>query len=157
MSKWWWKYSVIFLNQACGKTFTRRPHLQEHMILHSQDRPFKCSYCDEHFKSRFARLKHHEKHHLGEQCTQEVSIPTHCSPGSLKLPSCSLWWSLSFFFFTSRSFSLWDLWATVQWHRKQKATHWVHPWRQEKMDLLCLWKICSGKVCLFPYAIIPCV
>ncbi|XP_039590931.1 zinc finger and BTB domain-containing protein 41 [Polypterus senegalus] len=49
----------------CNKSFTRRPHLEEHMILHTQDRPFKCAYCDDHFKSRFARLKHQEKFHLG--------------------------------------------------------------------------------------------
>ncbi|KAJ8270290.1 hypothetical protein GJAV_G00112600 [Gymnothorax javanicus] len=49
----------------CHKSFTRRPHLEEHMILHSQARPFKCAYCDDYFKSRFARLKHHEKYHLG--------------------------------------------------------------------------------------------
>ncbi|KAJ3594333.1 hypothetical protein NHX12_003640 [Muraenolepis orangiensis] len=53
-----WKCAV------CLKTFTRRPHLEEHMILHSQDRPFKCTFCDQHFKSRFARLKHQEKYHL---------------------------------------------------------------------------------------------
>lgn len=35
------------------------------MILHSQDKPFKCTYCEEHFRSRFARLKHQEKFHLG--------------------------------------------------------------------------------------------
>ncbi|XP_028588381.2 zinc finger and BTB domain-containing protein 41 isoform X1 [Podarcis muralis] len=49
----------------CNKSFTRRPHLEEHMILHTQDKPFKCTYCEEHFKSRFARLKHQEKFHLG--------------------------------------------------------------------------------------------
>uniref|UniRef100_A0A3P9J1Y8 Zinc finger and BTB domain-containing protein 41 n=1 Tax=Oryzias latipes TaxID=8090 RepID=A0A3P9J1Y8_ORYLA len=54
-----WECSV------CSKTFSRKPHLQEHMILHTQDRPFKCSFCDEYFKSRFARLKHQEKFHLG--------------------------------------------------------------------------------------------
>ncbi|XP_071348349.1 zinc finger and BTB domain-containing protein 41 isoform X2 [Trachinotus anak] len=54
-----WKCAI------CLKTFNRRPHLQEHMILHTQDRPFKCSFCDEYFKSRFARLKHQEKYHLG--------------------------------------------------------------------------------------------
>uniref|UniRef100_A0A1A7WKY9 Zinc finger and BTB domain-containing protein 41 n=1 Tax=Iconisemion striatum TaxID=60296 RepID=A0A1A7WKY9_9TELE len=54
-----WKCTI------CSKTFSRRPHLQEHMILHTQDRPFKCSSCDEFFRSRFARLKHQEKHHLG--------------------------------------------------------------------------------------------
>lgn len=37
------------------------------MILHTQDRPFKCSLCDEYFKSRFARLKHQEKFHLGNR------------------------------------------------------------------------------------------
>ena len=55
----------LVFKQICHKSFTRRPHLEEHMILHSQDRPFKCAYCDEHFKSRFARLKHQEKYHLG--------------------------------------------------------------------------------------------
>ncbi|XP_038139472.1 zinc finger and BTB domain-containing protein 41 [Cyprinodon tularosa] len=54
-----WKCAI------CSKTFSRRPHLQEHMILHTQDRPFKCTFCDEFFKSRFARLKHQEKYHLG--------------------------------------------------------------------------------------------
>ncbi|KAK2860860.1 hypothetical protein Q7C36_005026 [Tachysurus vachellii] len=49
----------------CLKSFTRRPHLEEHMILHSQHRPFKCAYCEDYFKSRFARLKHQEKFHLG--------------------------------------------------------------------------------------------
>ncbi|KAM8930635.1 zinc finger and BTB domain-containing protein 41 [Pelodytes ibericus] len=49
----------------CNKSFTRRPHLEEHMILHTQDKPFKCTYCEEKFKSRFKRLKHQEKFHLG--------------------------------------------------------------------------------------------
>ncbi|XP_063796190.1 zinc finger and BTB domain-containing protein 41 [Pseudophryne corroboree] len=51
--------------EICNKYFTRQPHLKEHMILHSQDKPFKCTYCDEQFKSRFKRLKHQEKYHLG--------------------------------------------------------------------------------------------
>ncbi|KAM5125476.1 LOW QUALITY PROTEIN: zinc finger and BTB domain-containing protein 41-like [Callospermophilus lateralis] len=56
----------------CKKSFTRRPHLEEHMILHSQDKPFKCTYCEEHFKSRFARLKHQEKFHLVVWRLQEM-------------------------------------------------------------------------------------
>lgn len=67
------------LKQICLKTFTRRPHLQEHMILHTQDRPFKCSFCDECFKSRFARLKHQEKYHLGEEMGIENNLLN--SPG----------------------------------------------------------------------------
>lgn len=59
------KKSEAWRCDVCNKTFTRRPHLEEHMILHTQDKPFKCSYCEEHFKSRFARLKHQEKFHLG--------------------------------------------------------------------------------------------
>ncbi|XP_067893805.1 zinc finger and BTB domain-containing protein 41 isoform X2 [Heterodontus francisci] len=59
------KKSEAWKCDVCNKTFTRRPHLEEHMILHTQDKPFKCSYCEEHFKSRFARLKHQEKFHLG--------------------------------------------------------------------------------------------
>lgn len=57
--------SEVWKCAICLKTFTRKPHLQEHMILHTQDRPFKCSFCDEYFRSRFARLKHQEKFHLG--------------------------------------------------------------------------------------------
>lgn len=49
------------------------------MILHSQDKPFKCTYCEEHFKSRFARLKHQEKFHLGKQ------IPSSRSSGRAAL------------------------------------------------------------------------
>ncbi|XP_026527516.1 zinc finger and BTB domain-containing protein 41 [Notechis scutatus] len=51
--------------EICNKSFTRRPHLEEHRILHTQNKPFKCTYCEEHFKSRFTRLKHQEKFHLG--------------------------------------------------------------------------------------------
>ena len=53
------------------------------MILHSQDKPFKCTYCEEHFKSRFARLKHQEKFHLGKQviflgASQPLLVSTSC-------------------------------------------------------------------------------
>ncbi|XP_012872751.1 PREDICTED: zinc finger and BTB domain-containing protein 41 [Dipodomys ordii] len=58
----------------CKKSFTRRPHLEEHMILHSQDKPFKCTYCEEHFKSRFARLKHQEKFHLDLYSRNDLSM-----------------------------------------------------------------------------------
>lgn len=59
------KKSEVWKCDICHKSFSRRPHLEEHMILHSQDKPFKCAYCDDYFKSRFARLKHQEKFHLG--------------------------------------------------------------------------------------------
>ncbi|CAI9606718.1 unnamed protein product [Staurois parvus] len=80
----------------CNKSFTRRPHLEEHMILHSQDKPFKCTYCDEHFKSRFKRLRHQEKYHLGpfpcDICGRQFNDSgnlrrhieyTHCGKGSI--------------------------------------------------------------------------
>lgn len=67
-------FYVHFSLKICKKSFTRRPHLEEHMILHSQDKPFKCTYCEEHFKSRFARLKHQEKFHLGKQISLSRSI-----------------------------------------------------------------------------------
>lgn len=45
-----------------------------------------------------------------------------------------------------RSFSLWDLWETVQWYRQQEEAHWVHTRRQKEVDLLRLWQISAGKV-----------
>lgn len=53
------------------------------MILHSQDKPFKCTYCEEHFKSRFARLKHQEKFHLGEQTALSESSHSPCQLHSM--------------------------------------------------------------------------
>lgn len=59
------------------------------MILHSQDKPFKCTYCEEHFKSRFARLKHQEKFHLGKRVASSERSPgawlLHSPPQSLLL------------------------------------------------------------------------
>lgn len=48
------------------------------MILHTQDRPFKCSLCDEYFKSRFARLKHQEKFHLGNRVPPHLQLVQRC-------------------------------------------------------------------------------
>lgn len=78
--------NAFYTHQICLKTFTRRPHLQEHMILHTQDRPFKCSFCDEYFKSRFARLKHQEKYHLGESRTKLPSLQMKSQGQKTSLP-----------------------------------------------------------------------
>ncbi|XP_032815060.2 zinc finger and BTB domain-containing protein 41 [Petromyzon marinus] len=51
--------------QVCDKWFQRRAHLEEHGILHTVATPFPCGFCPESFRSRFARLKHQEKTHLG--------------------------------------------------------------------------------------------
>lgn len=91
--------------QICKKSFTRRPHLEEHMILHSQDKPFKCTYCEEHFKSRFARLKHQEKFHLGIKASfwhvntrfKVKHSPTISCPGQSGFNPTSFYNSLSHF------------------------------------------------------------
>ncbi|XP_038137242.1 zinc finger protein 14-like isoform X1 [Cyprinodon tularosa] len=44
----------------CGKYFAREGDMERHMKSHSEDRPYKCSFCDKKFKSPYV-LKRHER------------------------------------------------------------------------------------------------
>lgn len=104
-----WQSVLSF--QICKKSFTRRPHLEEHMILHSQDKPFKCTYCEEHFKSRFARLKHQEKFHLGIE-----TFFWHVNPRfKVKHPPTISCPGQSGFYPTSFYSSIFNYWERVVW------------------------------------------
>uniref|UniRef100_A0A3Q3MDQ4 C2H2-type domain-containing protein n=1 Tax=Mastacembelus armatus TaxID=205130 RepID=A0A3Q3MDQ4_9TELE len=53
----------------CGKYFARRVDMERHMKSHSEDRPYKCSFCEKKFKNPYTftllrRLReHYEKQH----------------------------------------------------------------------------------------------
>ncbi|XP_065207323.1 zinc finger protein 658B-like [Planococcus citri] len=95
----------------CDKTFAHRNDLKEHELTHSSRNPFKCSFCSNSFKHRFARRlhaqKYHEKYaraqcaHCDKQLYSKQSIFVHlqkCHPSTLKkqIFECS---------FCSKSFS----------------------------------------------------
>ncbi|XP_026182165.1 zinc finger protein 14-like [Mastacembelus armatus] len=44
----------------CGKYFARRVDMERHMKSHSEDRPYKCSFCEKKFKNPYV-LKRHQR------------------------------------------------------------------------------------------------
>ncbi len=48
----------------CGKSFTQKVHLENHLVTHSSEKPFSCSQCGNTF-TRKANLKKHMLIHAG--------------------------------------------------------------------------------------------
>lgn len=44
----------------CGKYFARRVDMERHLKSHSEDRPYKCAFCEKKFKNSYV-LKRHQK------------------------------------------------------------------------------------------------
>ncbi|XP_013414287.1 zinc finger protein 91 [Lingula anatina] len=52
----------IHICEVCGYQTTRKAILKKHLISHSEERNFKCSYCDRAFKHRNTLLQHTKIH-----------------------------------------------------------------------------------------------
>ena len=48
--------------QICGKGFSVRGNYEDHMNIHTGDKPFKCKYCSECFASKGNHAMHERKH-----------------------------------------------------------------------------------------------
>ncbi|GMR31328.1 hypothetical protein PMAYCL1PPCAC_01523, partial [Pristionchus mayeri] len=47
----------------CGKKFARQQTLNNHMLIHSGEKPFTCEYCELHFRSKSYRYTHLRNFH----------------------------------------------------------------------------------------------
>ncbi|XP_018335334.1 endothelial zinc finger protein induced by tumor necrosis factor alpha isoform X25 [Agrilus planipennis] len=67
--------SASYQCNVCNKSFSSMRYLKKHYLVHSQDRPFNCSYCDKNFKRKYDKTIHERDVHLtpkgfGHTCDQ---------------------------------------------------------------------------------------
>ncbi len=63
----------------CEKTFITDGELKQHEMIHTGEKPYKCSHCDKRF-SQSGNLKSHERIHTGEKLlTFVLGVPSYCS------------------------------------------------------------------------------
>ena len=49
--------------EFCGKSFSKRHDLKQHLLTHSPERTFQCSICSKKFKSKKGWTKHKRNSH----------------------------------------------------------------------------------------------
>uniref|UniRef100_A0A914S7U7 C2H2-type domain-containing protein n=1 Tax=Parascaris equorum TaxID=6256 RepID=A0A914S7U7_PAREQ len=59
--------------QQCGKRFKARGGLQQHLRIHSNDRPYQCHFCPKRFTQK-SHVDQHERIHTG-RCPSKRAIP----------------------------------------------------------------------------------
>lgn len=61
------KMPSVNLCEQCGKCFNYPEQLRSHVRVHSDHRPFPCTYCDKRFRSRLQQLQHLHVHNGEKQ------------------------------------------------------------------------------------------
>ena len=56
----------MFQCDVCHKAFASNQKLREHIVIHSEERPFKCRFCDFGSKSAGNLRKHEQQRHATE-------------------------------------------------------------------------------------------
>merc|ERR1712130_92440 len=54
--------------EICDKTFKNSWHLSDHMVVHTDERPFKCDDCDTQFKRVDSLKRHRKKSNTCDEC-----------------------------------------------------------------------------------------
>ena len=55
-----------FVCDQCGKKFGRNGHLTRHMRIHTNDKPYKCSFCEKSFTQLYSLKSHQITNHTGQ-------------------------------------------------------------------------------------------
>ncbi|KAI7789340.1 putative gastrula zinc finger protein XlCGF57.1-like, partial [Triplophysa rosa] len=90
-----------FACHICGKTYSRKGHLQDHIMTHTEQKPFSCPRCGNRFKHKRS-VAVHMKSHTGDElytCPQcdktftakknlENHIRVHTGEKPFKCPQC---------------------------------------------------------------------
>lgn len=75
------KMPSVNLCEQCGKCFNYPEQLRSHVRVHSDHRPFPCTYCDKRFRSRLQQLQHLHVHN-GEK--QFICMHSQCGKAFAK-------------------------------------------------------------------------
>lgn len=76
-----------FVCEECGKVFTMRHRLNAHVVVHSNEKPFRCPMCSKDFKTEEYASRHHRRHFEQKKfvcnkcdkvCTNQGNISQHC-------------------------------------------------------------------------------
>jgi len=76
-----------FQCQECGKSFTRITSLKVHKLIHTNENPHKCEFCNQGYKEKRNLMKHIEKQHPNEVTSNTEQVNNCASENSNSEPS----------------------------------------------------------------------
>ena len=73
-------HSKVIQCDQCGLHFSRQNHLKSHMVVHTGERPFPCSFCNRTFSFRYSLKKHEAGHYVFKESQELTDMAHKCEP-----------------------------------------------------------------------------